>query len=237
MKKNNTAVSDQDIIIAKALKDLEIGISEINPHPKEDGEAAWQERKSAQTRIALLQATVECLSKSGYARTTTKLVAETAKISRGAMLHHYATKLDLIVGVTDYILFRRMEILYTGFRKLTEKQRVDETQGLEILWNSIQTPEHTAYMELMVASRTDSELDKIFYKRAKMYDDISLEQLPAFFPEWAEVPKERLRLASDLLNVALEGLQANRRILANRQRRVAIRDLLKDVIKLIRESS
>ena len=59
----------------------------------------WQQRKSVQTRIAILEAAIDCLQRHGYGRTTTQLIAEMAGISRGAMLHHYATKQDLIASV------------------------------------------------------------------------------------------------------------------------------------------
>jgi len=51
--------------------------------------------RSASTRAKLLNATIECLYDLGYHQTSTVLVTERAKVSRGAMLHHFPTKADL----------------------------------------------------------------------------------------------------------------------------------------------
>lgn len=59
----------------------------------------WQQRKSAQTRVGILEAAIDRLAKHGYARTTTQMIAETAGVSRGAMLHHYPTKSELIKSI------------------------------------------------------------------------------------------------------------------------------------------
>ncbi|MEM8920951.1 MAG: helix-turn-helix domain-containing protein, partial [Pseudomonadota bacterium] len=88
------AVDELDPMTA-ALERMRIELEKMHPNGASSSEAGWQERKSGQTRLALLDAAVKCLSMSGYARTTTQLVAASAKISRGAMLHHYATKADL----------------------------------------------------------------------------------------------------------------------------------------------
>src|SRR5262245_34796413 len=69
----------------------------------------WQQQKSAQARVAILDAAIDCLEKYGYAQTTTQLIAKSASISRGAMLHHYATKQDLIAAVIDYAVYKRAE--------------------------------------------------------------------------------------------------------------------------------
>jgi AcrR family transcriptional regulator len=48
-----------------------------------------QALKSAQTRARLIEATIRCIVKLGYAGTTTPQVAAEAGLSRGAMLHHF----------------------------------------------------------------------------------------------------------------------------------------------------
>ncbi|HEX2794729.1 MAG TPA: TetR/AcrR family transcriptional regulator, partial [Croceicoccus sp.] len=53
------------------------------------GGGTMQAAKAAQTRKRLIDATVRCLVKYGYAKTTTPRVATEAGLSRGAMMHHY----------------------------------------------------------------------------------------------------------------------------------------------------
>ncbi|MEM8633815.1 MAG: TetR/AcrR family transcriptional regulator [Pseudomonadota bacterium] len=223
-------------VLETVTASMEAEIVRLNPDQTNDGESSWQERKSAQTRIAILAAGVECLSKHGYAKTTTQQVAATAKISRGAMLHHYSTKLDLISSVIDFVFFRRMKLLLGEITKLSDEQRLDVTHGVTVYWNWVQTPEFDAYLELSMASRKDPELLEIFQKRAKELDDSALDQIPIFFPEWANVPRERLRLANDLIVVSLHGLYTNRQINSDSKRRTKIRELVSKVLLMLREN-
>lgn len=218
-----------------ALDNMKATLRRMHPGGETHDQVGWQERKSAQTRIALLEAAVQCLANYGYARTTTQLVASTAKISRGAMLHHYATKSQLVSSVIDYIMYRRMETFYGEVEKLTDTQRIEEGRGIEIYWKTVQTVEYEAFLELSVASRTDTDLREVFDAKAQAFDSFWFEQLPVFFPEWGNQPRENLLLARDLIVVSLEGLYLNRRIMAQRDRRVAVRNFINEAIQIIRE--
>lgn len=55
-----------------------------------------QEERSAETQRRLIEATLDALHENGYARVTTSEIAERAGVSRGALLHHYATKEELV---------------------------------------------------------------------------------------------------------------------------------------------
>ena len=168
----------------------------------------WQQRKSVQTRIAILEAAIDCLQAEGYGRTTTQMIAETARISRGAMLHHYATKLDLIASVIDYTLHKRMEGFLSAVRALRDVERVTGMAGIEAFWESLKTREFDAYLELAIAARTDPELAEIFLPRVRLYDQAELAAVIRAFPEWTDLP-EAYALAMDYTNSALQGLLLN----------------------------
>ncbi|KAF0162581.1 MAG: TetR family transcriptional regulator, partial [Caulobacteraceae bacterium] len=51
-----------------------------------------QQERRDRTRGALLDATVACLVERGYTGTTTLEVERRAEVSRGARIHHFATK-------------------------------------------------------------------------------------------------------------------------------------------------
>jgi len=76
---------------AEAVSGMATGLAVLEPEGLDSHGQGWQQRKSIQTRIAILEAAIDCLERQGYARTTTQMIAQTARISRGAMLHHYAT--------------------------------------------------------------------------------------------------------------------------------------------------
>lgn len=56
-----------------------------------------QEERSAATQEALMRATIDAMSEIGFARLTTSDIASRAGVSRGALMHHFPNKEDLIV--------------------------------------------------------------------------------------------------------------------------------------------
>lgn len=168
----------------------------------------WQQRKSAQTRAAILEAAIACLATHGYARTTTQMIAEAAEISRGAMLHHYPTKSDLIRSIIAYSFYKRSLMMVEGVNKMSESSRVEEFSGLRILWESFSTRDFRAYLELNIASRTDGEVRDVFLPQARRFGQAWRDEGMELFPEWAGFP-ERLSLANDFVESMMEGLALN----------------------------
>lgn len=193
---------------------------------------SWQQRKSVQTRIAILEAAIDCLQTHGYGHTTTQLIAEMAGISRGAMLHHYATKQDLIASVLDYTLYKRMEQFLEGIRALKDSARIDEMAGIEISWQSRLSREFTAYLELAIAARTDPELAAILLPKARRFNQTELAEVIRAFPEWADDP-EGYALAMDYVSAALDGLVINRDIWAQGDQR-AVGQFVARTVAMIR---
>ena len=70
--------------------------------------SALQEERSAETRRRLLDATVACLFERGYAGTTTTEIAARAGVSRGAQLHHFPKKDELVVSALEYVFELRL---------------------------------------------------------------------------------------------------------------------------------
>jgi AcrR family transcriptional regulator len=208
-------------------------LAELEPEGLAPEGSGWQQRKSAQTRIAILEAAIDCLEKYGYARTTTQLIAQVAEISRGAMLHHYATKQDLIASVIDYTFYKRMESFLERIGALSEQQRVEDIAGVERYWDSLLTREFTAYLELSMAARTDEELRGIFLPKARRYDQIEREEVIKAFPEWQK-EHERYIFAMDFCVAAIEGLLLNRDIWSSEPRKRQLRDFVGKMLLAIR---
>src|SRR3954471_22069693 len=82
-----------------------------------------QAERSAATREALLDATLECLVEDGYAKTTTARVAERAGLSRGAHLHHFRTRDALLAAAADHLTRRRHEDLLAAADRLPQRRR------------------------------------------------------------------------------------------------------------------
>src|SRR5204862_5492808 len=57
-----------------------------------------QAERSAATQALLLDATIDSLVEVGYANTTTTGIAERAGVSRGAQMHHFPSKGELVAA-------------------------------------------------------------------------------------------------------------------------------------------
>ncbi|WP_040804819.1 TetR/AcrR family transcriptional regulator [Nocardia concava] len=116
-----------------------------------------QEQRSSETRTRLLDATIECLVEYGYAGTTTPRVAERAGVTRGAQVHHFGSKNDLVVAAVSHLAQRRTE---AAMKELNRVRAGDDPLGtaLEFMWELHQGPLFIAALELWVASRTDRTL-------------------------------------------------------------------------------
>ncbi|MBV9041127.1 MAG: TetR family transcriptional regulator [Acidimicrobiia bacterium] len=115
------------------------------------------EERSARTRAKVLDATIECLLELGYAGTTTTLISERAGVSRGAQLHHFPTKGELVAAAVEHLAQRLGDALQEEAASLpSDGDRV--TAAIDLLWSRFSTPLFAAWLELWVAARTDPEL-------------------------------------------------------------------------------
>jgi AcrR family transcriptional regulator len=113
-----------------------------------------QEERTRTMRLRLLEATVDCLVEHGWAGTTTTLVSQRAGVSRGAQLHHFPTKVDLVVAAVEHLAERREADLLAAAR--TEQRSTRAT--LAVLEEHMTSPVFVAALELWVAARTDAAL-------------------------------------------------------------------------------
>ena len=115
------------------------------------------EARSARTRAKVLDATIDCLLELGYAGTTTTLISERAGVSRGAQLHQFPTKTELVAAAVEHLANRLGEEMQAQAAALpADGDRV--TAAIELLWSRFSTPLFPAWLELWVAARTDAEL-------------------------------------------------------------------------------
>jgi AcrR family transcriptional regulator len=146
-----------------------------------------QAERSAATREALLNATLECLVEDGYANTTTARVAERAGVSRGAHLHHFQTRATLVAAAADHLTRRRGEHLMKAVDALpTGPTRV--AQGLDLIWNSYNNPLYQATLDLWTNARTDAELREHLIPIERRLDRQTMELSRRLFPDAAGRP-------------------------------------------------
>lgn len=116
-----------------------------------------QEERRATTRAALLDAALECLVEHGYEGTTTGRVCERANLSRGAHLHHFHTRAQLVAAALAELAQRRENFFREQVEALPSGDGRVEA-ALDLIWSWFTGPLFAASVDLAAAARTDPEL-------------------------------------------------------------------------------
>jgi AcrR family transcriptional regulator len=167
----------------------------------------WQAQKSAATQRRVLDAAIACFVEAGYARTTTTLIADRAGLSRGAMLHHFPSKAEVVRAAVDHLHAKRLRAFRKAIAAIPpggDKLRA----ALRAYWNHVTHPLFFAFVELKVTARTDPELAEILDPAQEAFEKEWMETAQELFPEWADDP-EGLEIALDLLQYMLDGMALN----------------------------
>jgi len=128
----------------------------------------------------LLDAAVESLIEVGFARTTTLEVQRRADVSRGALLHHFPSKTELLVAAVDHLAEMRARELKLLAAALPEgRARTDAVIGL--LWQCFSGTFFQVAMELRTAARTDSELRRVLITAERSLRERILAQARTLF--------------------------------------------------------
>ncbi len=150
-----------------------------------------QQQRRDETRRALLDAAVESLIEVGFARTTTLEVQRRAEVSRGALLHHFPSKAELLVAAVDHLAEMRARELKQLASVLPEERagraRTDAVIGL--LWQCFSGSFFQVTMELRTAARTDAELRPVLVvAERQLRDRIFAQSRTLFGKDVAEHP-------------------------------------------------
>jgi AcrR family transcriptional regulator len=167
-----------------------------------------QALKSANTKEVFFKAAMECYVKLGYALTTTTTVAEKAKLSRGAMVHHFPSKKILVKESIDFINKKRIELFKKDINKYTKQFEVADQvgDGLDVYFNLLHSKYFVAYFELRMAARTDKYLADILLTADTEFESVWMDLIKMAFPEWNSKNNDSLRFIMDVVQVMLEGL-------------------------------
>ena len=200
------------------------GKKEVTPKSKageDPGEdISWQAQKSAMTRDRILDAAINCFVELGYTNVTTAKVAISAGVSRGAMLHHFPSKTELIQAAVEFLHDKLLEDYTRRVAGIPAslKGRDRRRAGLDAYWEHLTGDLFVVYHELCVASRTDPELKSILENSQQLFEEHVRESNTVQFAEWND-RGDRFLLAMDVTKFLMEGMAAGQ-LMTNREERV-----------------
>jgi AcrR family transcriptional regulator len=146
-----------------------------------------QAERSAETQAALLDATIASLVEVGYARTSTTEIVRRAGVSRGAQVHHFPTKASLVVAAVERVFQMQERAFVERFTALPAGEQTLD-RAVELLWSIFNGPAYPAVLELIVAARTDPELQVVVQAVGTRFERSVAELFGGFFPQLGDVP-------------------------------------------------
>jgi len=119
-----------------------------------------QDQRSRATRERILSATLACILDHSLRDTSTVLVSRRAGVSRGAMLHHFPTKQDLLHEALRDLLAREV----THMQCLADEvaaDLIDFETLIDRIWAQFSGPLYLISLEFVNAARTDPSMRAI----------------------------------------------------------------------------
>jgi AcrR family transcriptional regulator len=163
-----------------------------------------QDEKSAETRRRLLDAAILCVIERGYANTTGSEIAERAGLSRGAQLYHFPTKEELLAKAVEHLF----ELMFNEMRQRVEHLSGEADRGsvaIDFIWEMANSPLYQAWIELMIASRTDAYLrDSIRAVNTRLTEFVHKTFNEMFVPARNDLPN--MDMIPVMLIFMLEGM-------------------------------
>lgn len=116
-----------------------------------------QGERSQAMRERILDATLDCLMDLGLRQTSTVAVARHAGVSRGALMHHYPTKILLLQEALRYLLINEIEMVEEMAVGLVDGEFTLE-RILDVLWEHFSGRLFMVTIEYIAAARTDEAI-------------------------------------------------------------------------------
>jgi AcrR family transcriptional regulator len=194
-----------------------------NPAPQtksKNGDISWQAQKSAMTRDRILDAAINSFINLGYNSVTTAKVASLAGVSRGAMLHHFPSKTELIQAAVEYLHEKLLQDYTDRVNRIPKglKGKKRRRAGLDAYWQYLTDDLFVAYHELCIAGRTDKELKAVLETSSAKFDEHVYALNSVLFEEWADLG-DRYRMAMDVAKFMMEGMAVGQ-LVVNRDERI-----------------
>lgn len=138
-----------------------------------------QEERTAETRRALIDASISVIHRLGYGGATTALIAEEAGVSRGAILHHFGTRAVLMAEVIRHVF----ELERAEYVRLDAQAHLGHRAGdwPTMLWEVFRQPSGLAVLEILQAARSDSELSERVTATQQVIEDVAQENMKTSF--------------------------------------------------------
>ncbi|MFF2554981.1 TetR/AcrR family transcriptional regulator [Nocardia sp. NPDC058058] len=164
-----------------------------------------QAERTASTKAALVEATIETITEIGYYRASLGEICTRAGVSKGGLFRHFDSRLALVVEVAEEVGRRHL----AGFRALGD---APVGEMLVLTRNQSRAQINAVWFELLIAARTDAELrEQLTPVAARLY--AAVDELAVVPSVGAGVDPAVLRLMGTSLVHMFDGEAVLREVL------------------------
>lgn len=139
-----------------------------------------QEARRSESRRRLLAAAAQSLGAVGFSGTTVAEIARRAGLSLGCLQHHFPEKRDLLAAAVEHVFEQHRAQLLASLVALPDSPD-RALRALDMLWQSMQGEAFVAYLELLVAARTDPALQAHVERTAQRMGDATKATFDALY--------------------------------------------------------
>lgn len=159
--------------------------------------------KSKRTRARILDSALQLFADCGYAGATNARIAEAARLTRGAMLYHFATREELVEAAIAHIQNARTALFQTAAARRPPGADASD-YAIDAYWRLLQEPAFVAFAELEASARSDPWLEQAIRPAQAAFDRAQMGDAMGPLVQAGAGP--RFQASRDLARFVLEGL-------------------------------
>jgi|SRR5579884_350991 len=143
----------------------------------------------AATRLALLDATTECLLEHGYAGLTTRDVAERAGVAQSTLMHYFPSREEFLIEAITHLALRLVDHALDQIDLAALREPAHRDQVLDQAWRELTSREALAAAQLWVAAWAEPELAATLRDLELRLNGIIAATAATLFPDQADDPR------------------------------------------------
>ena len=170
-------------------------------------------------------------AEAGYHASTNAMIADAARLTRGAMLYHFASREELVEAAIAHIEVARARLFEQAAAPRANVTGVDATeQAIDAYWGLLQEIPFLAFGELEAAARTDPMLRQRLAAAQEAFDRAQVGGFGALAQAGAD---PRFQTSRDLGRFLLEGLAKGAMTYDEAARRERLLAVVKRAVRML----
>lgn len=199
---------------------------------RNEGDTAdGRELKGAAMRARLRAATEELIAEVGVSAASAAAIAQRCGVSRGAMLHHYPTRDDLLIDTAAHF-WRRAQEIVAALASDMSAGRTDVGTFVDRLYEDVfRANALVTMLDLMVSgrdTRVGEAVNEILADLFRSYEDLGVQAFAV-----SGLPPERIHVVITLIVATLRGLRIQDNIHRDEARVRDVLAMLVDAVQTI----